>query len=129
MSAVDAAAASPADSARRPRLAKLLQAVEVEASGLDVEQVAALQRAQAPVAKRLAEPRDMGVEAPHRARRRAAAVEIVDQAIGRDDLAAVEQEDREQALLLRAERDLSAAVVDLECTEKTELHRARRNRL
>ena len=71
----------------------------------------------------------MGVEAPQRARRRAPVVEIVDQSIGRNDLAAVEQENREQTLLLGAQYDLSAAVVDLKCTEKTELHRTRRNRL
>lgn len=71
----------------------------------------------------------MRVQAPYRAPRRAPAVEIVDQLIRRDDLSAVEEQNRKQTLLLRAQRDLLAVVIDLECTKKTELHRARRNRL
>ena len=55
----------------------------------------------------------MRVQAPQRARRRAPAVEIVDQPIRRDDLPAVEEQNREQALLLRAQRDASAVVIDL----------------
>jgi hypothetical protein len=51
-------------------LGKLLQAVDVDASGLDVERVSTLDRAQAPVAKGLAEWREVRVQAPQRARRR-----------------------------------------------------------
>ena len=57
---LDECARSTGRIARRQRppalLGKLLQAVEVDASGLDFERVSTLDRAQAPVAKGLAEP-------------------------------------------------------------------------
>jgi hypothetical protein len=68
------------------------------------------------------------VEAPHRARRRLAAVEILDQPVRADHLAAMEQEDHEQALLFRAEHDLSAALGDLEWPQYTELHHSARHK-
>jgi hypothetical protein len=41
-------------------------------------------------------------------------VEILDQAISRDNLSAVEDEKREETLLLRAQGDLAPVVYDLE---------------
>jgi hypothetical protein len=56
--------------------------------------------------------------------RRSSVVQLLDQLLGGDDLAAAEQEDREQSSRLRpSERNLTAVLDDLERTENSELHR------
>lgn len=45
---------------------------------------------------------DVGLERPHRARRRGAGPQLVDDAVNGDDSAGVEQEDPEEGALLRA---------------------------
>ena len=61
-----------------------------------------------------------------RVRGRALAPELVDEAVARDGLAAVEKEDRENASLSRpAERQPPLAVVCLERAENAEVERAR----
>jgi hypothetical protein len=58
--------------------------------------------------------------------RRVLAPELVDEAVARDGLAAVQKEDREDASLSRpAERQLPLAVAYLERAENEEVERAR----
>ena len=61
--------------------------------------------------------------------RRIVTPELVDQAVGRDDLARVQEQDREDAPLLRpSEADLPIAVSNLEWAEDAEVKAAGRQR-
>ena len=81
---------------------------------------------QMPVPERLAELRDVDMDAVEGARRRFFVPERVDQAVRRDDLAGVQEKHREQRSLL-AGTDLERlfALTDLEWAENSELHRVR----
>src|SRR5436190_19417111 len=109
----------------------MLEALGIEATRLDAEQVAARagheEGAGFPLPparlERLAELRDVDLERAHRRRRRPRAPEVVDEAIGRDDPVRVQQEDRkERPLLGRCERDTTTVVADLQWPEDAELH-------
>ena len=81
-------------------------------------------RLQMPVAERLAELRDVDVDAVEGARGRAFIPEHVDQAVRGDDLACVQEKDCEQRpLLARAYLERLPALGHLERAEDAELHR------
>ena len=82
--------------------------------------------AEAAGSERLAELRDVDLNALYGLRGRAAVPEVLDQAIARDDLVGVQEEQREQPPLLGgAERDRTTLVDDLERPEDAELQRPR----
>ena len=94
--------------------------------GLDVEHVARGLRGDDVSAERLAELRDVVLECVLRRRRRLARPELLDQRIGRDDLVAVEHEQRQQGPVhLAREGNRLAVADDLERTEDTELQHVR----
>jgi hypothetical protein len=71
----------------------------------------------------LAQLRDVHLEGVRRCLGRVGRPESLDQAIARDDLVGVEEEDREEsALLVPSERDRTAAFVDLERPENPKFH-------
>ena len=77
----------------------------------------------APTSQRLAKLRDVDLEALRGGRRRTVAPELVDQAIGGDDLVAVKEQNGEHRALLRsAEGDLTSLRADLERPEDPKLH-------
>jgi hypothetical protein len=110
-------------------MGEVLHAIDVEAPGLDFQNVPALRCPQACRPESLAEPGEMRSQALGSTGRGLSVVEIVDQKIGWNDLSTAKKQNREEALLLRAKGDPTTLVVDLEWTEKAELHRVRRNRL
>ena len=89
------------------------EALEVELLGRDLEGVAGRSRDEHGVRlESLAKSRNVLLKRGLRVRGRALAPELVDEAIARDGLAAVEKEDREDASLSRpAEREPPLAVV------------------
>jgi hypothetical protein len=101
---------------------ELPHAREVELPRADVDEVAGRARLDRLLAERLAELGDEVLERGDRGRRRLSAPERVDESVGRDDAARVEEEEREERALLRpAEREHAVAVDRFERTEDAEL--------
>ena len=105
-----------------------LEAAQVELVGFDVEPVARrLGDERIPVravavAEGAPQPRDRLLERVRGSARCLLAEEVVDQPVARDDLARVEQEDREQSALTKAdERDDPAPTAHLERSENRKL--------
>jgi hypothetical protein len=73
--------------------------------------------------QRLAEARDIDLEAVLRARGGPLTPEFVDQAVSRDDLVRVQDQKRQQCTVLSAtEEDWTTLDLDLERPEKPKLH-------
>src|SRR5262245_23163940 len=103
---------------------KSLEPVDVELVALDMEHVSGRAPRQPPVAERLAQARHVGVERVSRCRRRTLSPQAVDQAIARDDVVGMQQQDREHGPLLRpAERQLVSVAPDDDGAENRKLHR------
>jgi hypothetical protein len=106
------------------------EAMRVEPLRIERELVAALagyDRAgrAAPVvtAQRLTKPRDMHLQRLGRASRRILAPQLVDQAVGRERLVEVDQQQRQQsARLASRKREPAVTVEDLERAEDAEVH-------
>jgi hypothetical protein len=110
---------------------KLLEALGVQAAGLDPEQIppGVRQQDRAGLAlrparlERLSEPGHVDLQGARRCRRRSRTPEIIDEAIAGDDLVRAQQEDREQRPLLGGDQGYRPALVaDLEGSKDTELH-------
>jgi hypothetical protein len=95
-----------------------LETAEVDLLALERDPVPVSMRLQSPVAERFAELRNVDVDAVESARRRLVLPEGVDEAVRRDDLAAVQEKDGEQRALLAAS-DLER-LPTRECLEGTE---------
>ncbi len=117
---------------RAPALVdELLEAVGIELPRLDPEHITGGTRdenavglaAPAPPSQRLAKLRDVDLDDLRGRRRRTVPPELVDQAIGGDDLVAVKEQNGEHRALLRsAEGDLTSLPADLERPEDPKLH-------
>ena len=107
----------------RPRLVdQHADTGQIELIRLQADPVAGRARLDRLGAERLAELRDEVLERRRRGRRRLTGPERVDQAVGRDDAAGVEQEQGEQRALLRAaERDHLSVDRHLERAQDPEL--------
>ncbi len=105
-----------------------LEAVEVDVLRLDLEPIAGALRHDHPgVAERLAELRDVHLDAVRGAPGRRPAPELLDQPIDRHGLVGAQHEDREQRALLRApDPDDLAVLTGLERSEDAELEHVRR---
>jgi hypothetical protein len=120
---------SPGGISTRPELAaglhELLEAVEIELTGGELDEIARSTGANTLGAERLTQPGDVDLERLPRGLGRALSPELVDQALGADDLVGVQEQDRQRrSLLAGAERDLAVAVLpNLERPEDPELHR------
>ncbi len=79
-----------------------LEAVQIDLLGLDVQHVARLPSAHEIAAERLAQVRDQVLERPDRRLRRLPRPQLLDQAVCRDDLACMEQQQRQEGALLSA---------------------------
>jgi hypothetical protein len=91
---------------------------------MELQEVAGAAGHEHVVAEQLPELRDVDRQVAPGARRRLAAPEAVDQAVGRDDVVRVEQEQREQgSVLRRRDRDDRAADTYLEWPEDREEER------
>lgn len=106
--------------------------LEVELLGLDPQHIAGLGRDEqagidarsAAGLEQLAQVRDVPVQRRQRRFGRGFAPQQVDQAIGRDDLVGVQQQDRKQrALLAATERQALGVAANLQRTEYAELER------
>ena len=126
-----ALSASPRESAPRPSSEQAAEPVGVDLGVDELEDVATGPRVEALAgAERLAQSRDVSLERLTCRGRWPGAVEIVDQAVDGDDVAAVEKEDCEQRALTRAaEIHCTAVVFDLQWAKDPEVHVVRRNRL
>src|SRR5581483_239289 len=104
-------------------LEESLEPVGVELLRLELEDVAAGARAdELRVAERLAQPRDLVVEAVVCVAGRPLRPELVEEAVARDDLVRMEEQDRQERALLRpSDGDDALAVPGLERAEKPEL--------
>ena len=117
--------------ARRPQplslLHQVLEPLRVERAGLQLERVATCSRVQpARRAERTTEARDVGMQRLARSGRRLRSVQILDQPLAEHDLAAMEEQDREERPRSRsAEGDLAAAVADAQGSEDPKLHGCR----
>jgi hypothetical protein len=101
---------------------ELLEAAGVRRVGGDPEHVTGLPRGEHVRRQQLADLRDEVLERRRRGARRRLAPELVHEAVDRDDLVRVDQEEGEEgALLLPAERDRPAVADDLERTEDPEI--------
>ena len=119
-----AAAAAPRPEAppRRPA-DELLEPLDVEFPALEVKHIAALDGRDSLRSDRLSERGDMELNDLVRGLRAATVPDLLDQPLARDRAPAREQQQREQRARLRsAERDLSAAVEDLERPKDPEFH-------
>ena len=104
--------------------AQALELRHVERTTRDVEHVPRRSGAQGRGGRleRCPEPADVAVDDGRYGRRRLISPDGVDQALGRDHLARVEQQERQHGALLRAaERQGSVAVADFKVAEQTEL--------
>ena len=102
--------------------AQALEARQVEAARIDLQHVPGRSRLDRIRAEQLAELGDEILEGRRRRLRRRLAPQIRDEALARDDLARVDEQEREQpALLLAAERDGTTLAHDLERPEDPEL--------
>ncbi len=102
-----------------------LEAVRVELAGRHPQHIAARLRSQGrrPVAERPANLQHGVLQRLGRGRRRRPAPERVDQPLGRDDLVAVDQQQREQRALPPAgERERRGSVAQLQRTEDPVVH-------
>ena len=79
-----------------------LEPVDIDLLGLDLEHVAATAGDERAVAQRLAQAGDVHLHCLDRRLRRPLAPELVGDPVGRDDLAAMEQQDRQHTALLRS---------------------------
>ena len=104
-------------------LGQPLESPQVEVLACDVEHVARCPSLEADlVAERLAELRDLAVHLRGRGHGGTARVELVREAVDRDDPVRVQEQDRERRPLLRpAKTDLAALVADLERAQDPEL--------
>jgi hypothetical protein len=103
---------------------QLLEAIEIELPGFDLELVAGRAREDAVLPERLAELGDVHLECLLGRSRRLLTPESVDQVVARDDAVRVEEEDGEQRPLLGgADVDRPAVVDDLERPQDTKVHR------
>jgi hypothetical protein len=117
---------------RTPALVdELLEAVGIELPRLDPKHITGGTRDEnalglvppAPTSQSLAKLRDVDLDDLRGRRRRTVAPELVDQAIGGDDLVAVKEQNGEHRALLRsAEGDLTSLRADLERPEDPKLH-------
>ena len=93
-------------SLRVPALRRLrheaLETMQVDLFGSDVQDVAGVLRAHELATERLAEIRDQVLERADRRLRRASGPELLDQAVGRDHLARMEHQQRQEGALLSA---------------------------
>ena len=110
---------------------ELLEAVGIELPWLDPKHITGGTRDEnavglvppAPTSQSLAKLRDVHLDDLRGGRRRTVAPELVDQAIGGDDLVAVKEQNGEHRALLRsAEGDLTSLRADLERPEDPKLH-------
>ena len=99
--------------------------MEVELTGGELDEITRSMRANPFGAERFAQAGDVDLKRLPRGLGRALAPELVDQAVGSDDLVGVEEQDRQRrSLLAGAERDRAVAVrPNLERPEDPELHR------
>ena len=93
---------SPAVSSARPSSRRLTKRSASTSSARRLEHVAATARAQPIGFEQLAQPGDVRLQALVRRRRLHAAVQVFEQPIGRNDLVAAQQQDREKRALPRA---------------------------
>ena len=102
-----------------------LEAVEVELAHPDRQRVTRPLGSEHVPAERSPQFRSIDLHHLRRRRRWLAGPEIVDQALGRNDLVGTQQKDRQQRALSSAPESENAVVVsDLEGTEDSEVHRA-----
>jgi hypothetical protein len=95
-----------------PLLGQPFEAVEIHLGGLGDQHVAAIAGRHRVGAERLAQAGDVTLQRLRRSRGSLFAPELVDQAIARDNLAAMEDQDREQRALLRSPQREAATLVD-----------------
>ena len=110
---------------------ELLEPHEVEGRALERQAVAGRLRLEQVLLgpERLSERRDVVTDDLAGSRRRSLAPQVVDDPVGRDHLARVEQQKREERPMLRAaELNLPTFVDDLERSEHTKIHSARFDR-
>ena len=100
------------------------EALGIELAVRELQDIAAAARPQPlPGAERLAQARDVGLEGLHRSGGRERSVEIFDQPVGRDDLACMEEQVREEGALTRAtELDRPTVVLDLQFAQDSVFH-------
>ncbi len=100
-----------------------LEAVDVELIGAQLERVTAAASDERALAERLPQPRDVDLHRLRRGFRLALAPELVDDAIDRDDLAAMNEQDREHRALPGAtERHLSPFGKYVKRAKNADLH-------
>jgi hypothetical protein len=100
---------------------EVLEAVEVELSGIDADRIAGCAACN-PVAEYLAQPQDVVLQSGLRQLRAACRPQLVDQAVGRDDLVGVqEQQGQERTLPRAAECQGPPLFEHLDGTEYSEL--------
>jgi hypothetical protein len=107
------------------------EALDVQLTIGDLQYIATAARAKALAGpERLTQARDVSLERLRRGGRRVGAVEVVDQPVGRDHFARMEEQVRQQGALTRAaELDYPPAVLNLQLAEDSEVHLLCRNRL
>ena len=97
---------------------ELLEPLEIEAAGLDADEVAGLLRDDRVAAEGLPELRDVNLERRRGSVRRRSVPELVDQPVARDDAVRVQEQERKECSLLRAsERDRAPILGRLERAE------------
>ena len=102
---------------------KPFEALGVELTRLDPDEIARRPRYEPVAQRRFAETRDGCLECVRPLRRAFLAPELVEQTIPRDDLVCPEKQECEQAALAQAtERDGKIPVVDLHRPEESEIH-------
>ena len=102
---------------------ELLEAVDVERLGRELQNIAARAGDERVGPERLAQLRDVALERLRRRVRSLLAPEVLDEALARDELVGVQQQDREQLALPPAtDRDRSIAIEHLEWAEEPDFH-------
>ncbi len=100
-----------------------LEAAEVDFATVELEDVAGSAGEDTVRAKRLPQPRDVALQGGRCRLGGTIAPDVVDQAVARDDLVRMQDEQRQERALLRpAQRRDAAVVFDLERAEDPELH-------
>jgi len=104
-------------------LPEALESVQVQLRGLELQHVAGRPGHELLARQQLAQPGDVPMQRGRRGLRRLVAPELVDQAVGGDDLVGVEQEKREEGAALPAsELERTVAIEHLERPEQPKLH-------
>jgi hypothetical protein len=101
----------------------LFEQRSIDRRRFDVQPIAAGARLQSAVAESLAQLRDVDLHDLDRGRWRVAGPQLVDQGLGRDQLATAQQQQNEQQALLRgADRDFVPVAADDERAEDSDFH-------